>query len=237
MSTGSALVTDSFLLTMDNLQARDPTVPTKTHLEDHVALEMMQQVASGVGWLHEVSSAHGPPQRRERRARGPNLCPLLACHWQRGIIHRDLKANNVFVKSTAPLLRLKVGDFGLSHVCEPSSADGGGGGVSGTVGLCFFTLEQRQSRHGNCRCGCYAPCITASVHEASTRGGGRPWLSPETLENPHQASRSSDVYMLGGIMHEVLTGKYGVRVKLSVSMQGPRQGAHSTFVRLDAPVT
>jgi hypothetical protein len=56
----------------------------------------------------------------------------------------------------------------------------------------------------------HVPCVTASSYHASTKGGGRPWLSPETLENPHRASKSSDVYMLGGIMHEVLTGKYGV---------------------------
>jgi hypothetical protein len=49
--------------------------------------------------------------------------------------------------------------------------------------------------------------FAGSSYEASTRGGGRPWLSPETLENPLRASRSSDVYMLGGVMHEVLTGK------------------------------
>ncbi len=55
---------------------------------------------------------------------------------QSGVIHRDLKANNVFIKARDPLT-LAVGDFGLSHVW----ASEGSAGPVGTACVCSLTLS------------------------------------------------------------------------------------------------
>ncbi len=46
----------------------------------------------------------------------------------------------------------------------------------------------------------------ASVHTSSTVGGGKPFLPPETWADPTTASELSDVYMFGGVLHEIMTG-------------------------------
>ena len=57
--------------------------------------------------------------------RGPaNVCvSFLAVLLQLGVVHRDLKANNVFLTSEKPL-KVVVGDFGLSHALQPVSESG-----------------------------------------------------------------------------------------------------------------
>ena len=47
---------------------------------------------------------------------------------------------------------------------------------------------------------------SAPSEATALAGGGRQWLSPETLLTPQLASCSSDVYMLGGVLLEIMTG-------------------------------
>jgi serine/threonine protein kinase len=57
-------------------------------------LEMMVQLASGVEYLHNM-----------------------------GLMHRDLKPGNVFVKKLGDKARLVIGDFGLARQMESSMAN------------------------------------------------------------------------------------------------------------------
>ncbi len=71
---------------------------------------------------------------------GYNLLTTLSLaaygELQSGVIHRDLKANNVFIKASKPLT-LAVGDFGLSHVW----ASEGSAGPVGTAYVCLLALS------------------------------------------------------------------------------------------------
>ena len=96
-----------------------------------------------------------------------------------GIIHRDVRAENVFISSRDPLT-VKIGDLGLSHVlANASSSSSVSSIVDGPVA--WMSPE------------------TLSCNDEAVGGGG-------TAASVQIVSKRGDVYMLGGLMHEVLTG-------------------------------
>ena len=111
-------------------------------------LEILAQIASGLGEIHSCA-----------------------------IIHRDVKADNVFIASRDPL-QLKIGDLGLSHVL--SNADASSSASLGQEGPKAWMAPEALSGHA-----------TSGPYDSGAR----------TL-----ISKRGDVYMFGGLMHEVLTG-------------------------------
>jgi uncharacterized membrane protein YgcG len=99
-----------------------------------------------------------------------------------GIVHRDIRAANVLVKSMEPLA-LKLSDFGVSYQ-RPRVGDGDEHGVDGGGGLTVVSGDDAVGP-----VWCMAPeVIDRDAHDGRV------------------ASTHSDVYMLGGLMFEVLTG-------------------------------
>ena len=106
---------------MDQLKG----APGVVHIEDYRLLER----DGGVGWtvlirmeLLEALPAHvartGAPGQRETARMGAELCRgLAACHAA-GVVHRDVKPENVFV---SPFGEYKLGDFGLARTVAAGS--------------------------------------------------------------------------------------------------------------------
>ena len=96
----------------------------------------------------------------------------LLCLYQRGVIHRDLRRDNVLVSSRDRLC-VKIADFGLSHQL-PAYASG---------------AEQRTAILGH-----------ATILQVDAPVGHEYWLAPEACCSTDQglvASPATDVYMLG----------------------------------------
>jgi hypothetical protein len=110
-------------------------------------------------------------------------------------------------------LQLVVGDFGLAHVLH---------GTSGSEALCraFLGVIGREglANAAGTLCEARHPCSHVSFSVTNPEpahsmyitacivGGSPPWLSPEDVGERCTASPAGDVYMLGGVIHEVLTG-------------------------------
>mmetsp|Transcript_15936 Transcript_15936/g.36764 ORF Transcript_15936/g.36764 Transcript_15936/m.36764 type:complete len:1474 (+) Transcript_15936:148-4569(+) len=100
-----------------------------------------------------------------------------------GLIHRDLKPNNIFIDDTGAV---KVGDFGLSR----ESTDSGEGGVDAeTVALTGSTGYDHNAD------------ITAGV-------GTRSYASPEQMKGGSDYDSSTDIYSLGIILFELCYPMY-----------------------------
>ncbi len=104
-----------------------------------------------------------------------------------GIIHRDIKPNNVMLERSGHEICATIMDFGLARLNEPDASVSRTGVVAGTPG----------------------------------------YLAPELLRGA-SPSNASDLYALGVVLHQVLTGhrpspsKGGRGVVLSPELQGSR---------------
>ena len=103
-----------------------------------------------------------------------------------GLIHRDLKPNNVFIDDTGAV---KVGDFGLSR----ESSDSGEGRIEGAIVTESTDLGQNAD-------------ITAGV-------GTRSYASPEQMKGGSDYDSSTDIYSLGIILFELCYPMYTVSTR------------------------
>jgi len=103
-----------------------------------------------------------------------------------GLIHRDLKPNNVFIDDTGAV---KVGDFGLSR----ESSDSSGAGTAPILA-------------GSANYG-YNGEITTGV-------GTRSYASPEQMKGGSDYDSSTDIYSLGVILFELCYPMYTVSASI-----------------------
>ncbi len=110
-----------------------------------------------------------------------DLCQTIAYAHSRGVIHRDIKPDNVMVGAYGETLVL---DWGLAKVIgEPEGDDP------------FAAIRQAQSEDG-----------TATV--AGSIKGSPYYLAPEAAAGEvDKVDQVSDVFLLGGTLYEMVTGK------------------------------
>jgi eukaryotic-like serine/threonine-protein kinase len=127
---------------------------------------------------------------RQRLARGrvpldsaldwsSQLAEGLAAVHARGIVHRDVKPENVFVSSDG---HVKLLDFGIAKLVEGSRPEGGHGLLEDTV---------TPTGHGRTQTGAIV--------------GTPAYMSPEQVRGERVDART-DVFSLGAVMHEMLSG-------------------------------
>jgi serine/threonine protein kinase len=104
-------------------------------------------------------------------------CEGVRAAHARGIIHRDLKPSNLFVtKDSAGAPRIKVLDFGLSKLVDPTTG---------------------------------SPLITrgGQLTRPDSMIGSPVYMSPEQLIDPSAVDMRTDIWSLGVILFELLTGR------------------------------
>jgi len=114
---------------------------------------------------------------REALAIVPQICDALQFAHDQGIVHRDIKPENILLDRRG---RVKVADFGLAKLVE-----GGNEPAPGEV--------------------------TASVSPTLTESGkilGTPnYMAPEQAAHPLEVDHRADIYSLGVVFYQMLTGE------------------------------
>jgi serine/threonine protein kinase/HEAT repeat protein len=131
---------------------------------------------------------------REALAIVPAICDALQYAHDQGIVHRDIKPENILLDRRG---RTKVADFGLAKLME------NGGAVS--------EFEAA------------TPGVSATVTHASKVMGTPQYMAPEQVEHPATVDHRADIYALGVVFYQMLTGE----------LPGQRVEAPSTKVRID----
>ncbi len=115
---------------------------------------------------------------REALAIVPQICDALQFAHDQGIVHRDIKPENILLDRRG---RVKVADFGLAKIM----AGQGGEPAPATPGAAP------------------APLLT----ESGKIMGTPPYMAPEQKEHPDAVDHRADIYALGVVFYQMLTGE------------------------------
>ena len=114
---------------------------------------------------------------REALAIVPKICDALQFAHDQGIVHHDIKPENILMDRRG---RVKAADFGLAKLVgvgnEPTT---GGGTVAGS------------------------PALTESGKVMGTPN----YMAPEQVEHPNEVDNRADIYALGVVFYQMLTGE------------------------------
>lgn len=154
-----------------------------------------------------------------------DICNTVSYAHSRGIIHRDLKPENVMVGNFG---EVQIMDWGLARVLTPGTRQ------NQTKVLC--SEESPITATGS------NGTVRTSMRPGSTQVGdvfGTPAYMPPEQARGEQADKSSDVFALGGILFEILTGRAPfdaptVSVALKKSIESDLQSAFQSLDRSGA---
>ncbi|MBC8010804.1 MAG: protein kinase [Burkholderiales bacterium] len=128
--------------------------------------------------------AAGRLSPREALAIVPPLCDALQYAHDRGLVHRDIKPENLLIDR---LGRIKIADFGIAKIATTTDTPTH---PSDTIG--HWSLNIRHSAEGG--------------HSAF--GGGTPgYMAPEQRDRPGEVDHRADLYALGVVLYQMLTGE------------------------------
>jgi serine/threonine protein kinase/tetratricopeptide (TPR) repeat protein len=115
---------------------------------------------------------------REALAIVPQICDALQFAHDQGIVHRDIKPENILLDRRG---RVKVADFGLAKIMAGQGAEPAPA-VSGAAP---------------------APLLT----ESGKIMGTPQYMAPEQKEHPDAVDHRADIYALGVVFYQMLTGE------------------------------
>jgi serine/threonine protein kinase len=115
---------------------------------------------------------------KEALAIVPQICDALQYAHDQGIVHRDIKPENILVNKHG---QVKIADFGLAKlVGKAASKDASGEGASS---------------------------LAASSTLISSPVGTPHYMAPEQLACPSEVDHRADIYALGVVFYQMLTGQ------------------------------
>ena len=142
----------------------------------------------------------GRVSTREALAIVPQICDALQFAHDQGIVHRDIKPENILMDRRG---RVKVADFGLAKIVTPTgpadgqAPEGGGDGTASPAG--------------------------GDLTDAGRVMGTPQYMSPEQIQAPGEVDHRADIYALGVVFYQMLTGE----------LPGKRLEAPSKKVQID----
>jgi tRNA A-37 threonylcarbamoyl transferase component Bud32 len=136
----------------------------------------------------------GRVSAREALAIVPQICDALQFAHDQGIVHRDIKPENILLDRRG---RVKVADFGLAKIMGPvgqtsQPADSGEFPAASTSGA--------DAPPGT-------PATPTALTDAGKIMGTPEYMSPEQKQAPGEVDHRADIYALGVVFYQMLTGE------------------------------
>ena len=124
----------------------------------------------------------------------PRICEALQFAHSEGILHRDIKPENILLDSRG---RVKIADFGIAKL------------LGGNIRAFAPDSVEPSMRAGALAKGQAAP-QEINLTEKGKVVGTPHYMAPEQLEHPEDVDQRADIYSLGVVFYEMLTGELPV---------------------------
>ncbi|MEI8380098.1 MAG: serine/threonine-protein kinase [Planctomycetota bacterium] len=143
---------------------------------------LMLEYVDGVNLREAMRAGRFTPE--QALAIVPQVCDALQYAHSRGVLHRDIKPENILLDSDG---RVKIADFGIAKVLDPN--------LEPTSGLQYPGLISESE-------------IAVTRLTATGSVLGTPlYMAPEQLISPNAVDHRADIYSLGVVFYEMLTGE------------------------------
>jgi serine/threonine protein kinase/WD40 repeat protein len=172
----------------------------------------------GLHWI-AMELVHGVTLGEWLRSRGPMslevFVPFFECIAQvvqaahdRGIVHRDLKPSNMMVIEGRGRLFPKLLDFGIAKLSDGTDAsDDEDDPAELARHDVVATARIRVTPPRVSRTSTEDPIPTTRLTRPGVVLGSAPYMSPEQWGAPYAVSPATDIYSLGCVAYEALTGR------------------------------
>ena len=147
---------------------------------------LLMEYVDGVNLRQAMRSSRFTPA--QALAIVPHICDALQFAHEEGVLHRDIKPENILLDGKG---RVKLADFGIAKVLGEGSER-----TQETKGTTEVSFESHASLES-------FPSLTLS---GSTLGTPN-YMAPEQRDTPSEVDHRADIYSLGVVFYELLTGE------------------------------
>lgn len=150
---------------------------------------LLMEFVDGVNLRQAMQAGRFTPE--QALAIVPPVCGALQFAHERGIVHRDIKPENLLLDKEG---RIKIADFGIAKML--GVADGRRRGDESPTAARELAGEGKMDQS-----------LLASAPTQVTAAGTPHYMAPEQRERAGQADHRADIYSLGVVLYELLTGE------------------------------
>jgi serine/threonine protein kinase len=133
---------------------------------------------------------------KEALAIVPQICDALQYAHDRGIVHRDIKPENILLGCEG---QVKVADFGIAKLAERGCPSRSGNANAKDSGKSEASLAGGSAAAKTAA----LPLLTAADKVLGTPQ----YMAPEQKEHPLEVDHRADIYSLGVVFYQMLTGE------------------------------
>jgi serine/threonine protein kinase len=158
---------------------------------------LLMEFVDGVNLRQAMQAGRFTPE--QALAIVPKICEALQFAHNEGILHRDIKPENILLDAKG---RVKIADFGIAKLIGDVAQ------ASQPAGDLGLPAQVDDSKEQGCSPNPQAgkPALHA-LTEAGKALGTPNYMAPEQLENAGEVDHRADIYSLGVVFYEMLTGE------------------------------
>jgi WD40 repeat protein/serine/threonine protein kinase len=169
-----------------------------------IAMELVPGVSLS-RWLRK----HGQMSLEQLVPFFERIAEVVQTAHERGIVHRDLKPSNVMVVERDGSLFPKLLDLGIAMICHDAGErsmmeSGPDGSATGTLTARLRTMRPPRSPGTHVESGSQG--MAERLTPSNILLGSPPYMAPEQWSNTNAVGPATDIYALGIVVYEALTG-------------------------------